>query len=313
MSWTVHDVPDLTGRVAVITGGNAGLGLETARALARRGARIEMAARNLDRAAAARNEILAEVPRADVRIRSLDLASLASVGRCADEILAETEVVDILVNNAGVMAVPRSLTEDGFERQLGVNHLGHFVLTARLLPAVLGAEAGRIVHVTSSARFLGGMVDPDDPNLERGYEPWRAYGRSKLANLQFALELARLLAGSGVRSLAADPGFSNTDLQANAARETGGLGQRLSRVLVATTGTSPARGALPQLRAAGDPDAASGTLFAPRFVVAGAPVRAAVTGPHTSTDDLELLWTVSEHLTGVEFDVAAAIEAARGR
>jgi NAD(P)-dependent dehydrogenase (short-subunit alcohol dehydrogenase family) len=270
-----------------------------------------VAARNADRAAAARNEILAEVPRADVRIRALDLASLASVDRCADEILAETDVVDILVNNAGVMAVPRGLTEDGFERQLGVNHLGHFVLTARLLPAVLRAGEGRIVHLTSSARFLGGMVDPDDPNLEHDYEPWRAYGRSKLATLQFGLELSRRLVGTGVRSTAADPGFSNTDLQANAARETGGLGQRLSRVLVNAVGTSPARGALPQLRAATDPRAASGTVFAPLFVLGGPPARAMVTGPHTAVDDLELVWTLSERLTGVELDVDGAIDAAR--
>ena len=231
MSWTVEDIPDQTGRVAVVTGANGGLGLETARALAVAGAHVVMAVRNQEKAAEALTDIRGGAPDSALELVGLDLASQASVREASKRILAAHQTLDILVNNAGVMATPERRTADGFELQLGVNHLGHYSLTALLMPALLRADAARVVSVTSTAHHFGRAVDPANPHLHGRYRPWRAYDQSKLANFHFAIGLQRRLeaAGAPTASLIAHPGLSNTDLQAVSVRETGGgLSQRSS-------------------------------------------------------------------------------------
>ncbi len=310
MAWTAGDIPDQAGRVAVVTGANGGLGLETSRELARRGAHVVMAARNQDRAEAARTGILQEIPVASLEVRSLDLASLASVHAFADGVAADHAALDLLINNAGVMGTPRLTTDDGFELQFGTNHLGHFALTARLLPALAKAPAARVVSVTSTARHYRRALDRDDPHLESGYDPWLSYGQSKMANLQFGVELNRRLeeAAASVISLVAHPGFSNTDLQARSVEASeGGRSQRFFRFAVRRFGMSPLDGALPQLRAATDPGAGGGELYTPRWVNFGPPVRRPILARSKDPEALELLWEVSERETGVTFDVGALV------
>lgn len=312
MSWSIDDMPDQTGRVAVVTGANDGLGFEVARALARKGATVVMAVRDVGRGEAARQRIVAEQGEVPVDIVELDLSSLASVESGARRIARTRDRLDLLVNNAGVMAVPEQRTEDGFELQLATNHLGHFVLTARLLPALLAAPGARVVSVTSTARHVGLPVDPRNPHLEGRYGPWVAYGRSKLANLHLAVELQRRLeaAGAGVASLVAHPGLSNTHLQAASVDASGGgLGQRFFYDLARTVGMSPGQGALPLLRAATDPAARGGTLYAPRFVSSGPPVRRPLMGRSLRRAPARCLWEVSERETGVRFDVPGLVAA----
>lgn len=307
MSWSVADIPALDGRVAVVTGANGGLGLATATALAGAGAHVVMAARDQDKAVAARDNILAAHPSASLEIVPLDLGSLASVDDAAKQIVGAHDVIDILVNNAGVMAMPERRTEDGFEMQFGVNHLGHWALTARLLPAVLRADAARVVSITSVARHFGRAVDAGNPHLMGKYRPWLAYGQSKLANYHFALGLQRAFerAGAPASSLAAHPGLSNTDLQSHTV-VAGGTGQsgQFFQWLAAHTGMSASQGSLPQLRAATDPHAGGGQLYAPRFVNVGAPVRRPVLRRIGLSRAIDTLWTVSERETGIALDVA---------
>lgn len=309
MPWTAADIPDQHGRVAVVTGANSGLGLETARELARHGARVVMATRDQERTDEACRDIRDDVPDAELDVHELDLASLESVSKCAAGILADHDRIDVLINNAGIMGIPRRTTEDGFEMQLGVNHLGHFVLTGRLLPALLRAPGARIVSITSFARFIGRSLDRDDPHREqRSYDPWFAYGDSKQANLHFAVELDRRLraAGAAAHSLAAHPGYSHTDLQARSVRQSdGGLSQRFWHVGARHIGMTPARGALPQLRAATDPDAEGGELYGPRWLTFGPPVRRPILSRRRSATTT--LWEVSERETGEPFDVHAAV------
>lgn len=310
MAWTPSDIPDLHGRVAVVTGANGGLGLEVCRALASNGARVLMAARDRDKAERACVLLRADVPGAAVEIRALDLADLRLVRACADGIATDHGAVDLLVNNAGLMGIPWRATVDGFEMQLGVNHLGHFAFTGRLLPSLLAAPAGRVVTVTSVARFMGRSVDPADPHLLGRYDPWRAYGQSKLANLQFASELHRRLqlAGAPVESLAADPGLSHTDLQTRSVRESGGgRSQRFWAAAASAVGMPAARGALPLLRAAADPRARSGELYAPRWGIVGPPVRRPAFIPWISSGAGRVLWELSERETGEQFDVAQMV------
>ena len=303
MSWGVADIPDQTGRTAVVTGANGGLGLETARALAGAGASVVIAARNQERARDAEERIRAGAPDADLRIVELDLGSLESVKSAAEEIVADHDSIDLLVNNAGVMGIPERRTADGFEMQLGVDHLGHFALTARLLPALLAAPGSRVVTVTSSAHHLGRAVDPANPNLDGRYGPWRAYNQAKLANFHFALGLHRLLgeAGKPTASLSAHPGLSNTELQAVSVEETGGgLSQRFFLMLARSIGMSPAEGALSQLRAATDPGARSGEFYGPLYVGNGPPVRKPVLRRLGLGRAVDRLWEVSERETGLE-------------
>jgi NAD(P)-dependent dehydrogenase (short-subunit alcohol dehydrogenase family) len=316
MSWSTADIPDLAGRIAVVTGANGGLGLETARALACAGAHVVMAARDQEKARNAEQDIRRTCPDASLEIVELDLGSLASVRACAGTILDRHVAVDILVNNAGLMAMPERRTEDGFEMQFGVNHLGHWVLTARLMPALLAADHARVVSVTSTAHHAGRAVDPDNPNLEGTYQPWKAYGRSKLANYHFAIGLQRQFEQRGLRaaSLMAHPGLSHTDLQVRTRIE-GGAGSSgpFFEWLAAKTGMPPEKGALPQLRAATDHDAHGGEMYAPRFVNTGAPVRRPILRLIGLDAAIEALWDVSERMTGEALDIDAAARSAESR
>ena len=306
MSWTSADIPDQTGRTVVVTGANGGLGLETARALAAAGAHVVMAVRNQDKAAEAVAGIRRDVPDASLELVPLDLGSQASVRDAAGRIRAAHEKIDILVNNAGIMGIPERRTVDGFELQLGVNHLGHFAFTALLMPTLLRADAARIVTVTSTAHHMGRAVDPTNPNLEGKYGPWRAYGQAKLANFHFGIGLQRRLEAAGVpaASLIAHPGLSNTDLQAVSVEETGGgRSQRFFHRLAARTGMPPEAGALPQLRAATDPQAKGGEFYAPRFVNNGPPVRRPILRRIGLGTAIARLWEVSEAATGLAIEV----------
>ena len=311
MSWTSNDIPDQSGRVAVVTGANGGLGLAIATALAGRGAHVVMAARDQAKAATARDRLLAAHPGASVEVVELDLGSLASVERAGRQIVAAHPAVDLLVNNAGVMAMPQRRTADGFESQLGINHLGHWALTAHLLPALLRAGAARVVTLTSGAQHMGRPLDPDDPFLDRRYDPWRAYGNSKLADRHFAQGLDRQFRAAGVaaRALTAHPGLTNSDLQSTTVSEGGGgwLGP-FFLALTRATGMSVERGALCPLRAATDPRAEGGTMYGPRWQSTGAPVRRRLIRPGADRA-IATLWTVSRRLTGLDVDVAQAVAA----
>lgn len=314
MAWTTADIPDLRGRVAVVTGASGGLGLETTRELARKGAHVVLAARDAAKAERARAEILADVPGASLGRQELDVASLDSIHAGAERILAAHRTIDILVNNAGVMGLPERRTVDGFELQLGTNHLGHFALTALLLPALLRGERARVVSVTSTGRHVGRAIDPTNPHLRGRYDPWRAYGQSKLANVHFAVELERRFreAGANAQSLVVHPGLTHTDLQARSVRETGGgRSQRFWHGAVRRFGMSPSEGALTLLRAATDPTLEGGRLYTPRLVNWGTPVRRPLIGRSRSRSAIRTLWQVSERETGIRLDVRAALEQVR--
>ncbi len=307
MAYTRDSVPDLTGLTAVVTGANGGLGLQTAKVLAGKGAHVVMAVRNQEKAARALEEIRAEAPDASVELVQVDLASQESVKRAVEQIMAAHDRVDILVNNAGLMAMPERETADGYEMQLGVNHLGHWTLTALLMPALLAAPSARVVTVTSTAHHFGRPLDVDNPHLHGNYEPWRAYGQSKLANYHFALGLQRELSRAGVttRSLLAHPGLSHSELQTRTVAEGGGGRTGPFWVWMAKyTGMDVEDGAMPQIRAATDPDAEGGQFYGPRFGNRGRAVRLPVLRPGADSA-IATLWQVSERETGVPLVIPA--------
>ena len=222
--WTTTDIPDQHGRMALVTGANTGIGFHQALELARKGAHVLLAARDPERGRTARSAIPGDLPAANVELLRLDLADLESVRRLADQLLDRGQGLDLLINNAGVMAVPqRQTTAQGFELQLGTNHLGHFALTGRLLPALLARQGSRVVTVSSLNHRMG-AIRLEDLQSERGYSPWRAYNQSKLANALFTLELDRRLraAGASTLSVGAHPGYSRTELQYRGPRLGGG-------------------------------------------------------------------------------------------
>jgi NAD(P)-dependent dehydrogenase (short-subunit alcohol dehydrogenase family) len=303
--WTTSDIPDLTGKRAVVTGANSGLGLQTARELAAHGATVLLACRSAERGEQALASIRRAIPGADIALGSLDLADLASVRAFAKD---HGSALDQLVNNAGVMALPRRTTADGFELQFGTNHLGHFALTGLLLPVLLQRPGARVVTVTSMMHWLG-RVDFTDLDGERRYRRWAAYCQSKLANLLFAKELDRR-AGGRLTSLAAHPGYAATNLQQAGPRMEGSKAREglaaLGNVLVAQSG---AAGAGPSLYAATAPGVEGGQCYGPRGPgqSRGAPRRVR-TSPRAADGDLaRRLWEVSEECTGVSYDVLRAI------
>lgn len=317
MSWKTSDIPALDGRRAIITGANGGLGLQTALELARRGAAVTLAVRDEARGAQAADRIRGEVQGATLKVERLDLADQASIRAFAEREDAAGEPLDLLINNAGIMATPPRVTADGFELQFGTNHLGHFALTGRLLDRLKAAPAPRVVTVSSQAHRLG-TIDFDDLNWERSYGPWRAYGRSKLANLLFARELqARAdAAGLPLRSLAAHPGYSSTHLQTAGPGMSGGLlgaantwAGRIGNVVIAT---KDSYGALPTLYAATHPEVAGGAFVGPtrlgqtRGAIGPVPSNAAGRDMTVASR----LWDVSEELTGARFGLPAATVAA---
>jgi NAD(P)-dependent dehydrogenase (short-subunit alcohol dehydrogenase family) len=285
----------------VVTGANGGLGLQTAKVLAAKGAHVVMAARNQQKAAAAAEEVTAATPAASVELVELDLASQSSVRRCAEQVLASYPVVDILVNNAGLMAMPERTTEDGYEMQLGVNHLGHWTLTALLIPSLVAAPRARVVTVTSTAHHFGRPLDPDNPHLHGRYDAWRAYGQSKLANYHFGLGLQKQFerAGASAESLIAHPGLSHSELQTTTVAEGGGGPMApFWAWMAANTGMEVEQGAMPQIRAATDPKAKGGEFYGPRFMNTGPAVRLPILR-WDNADAIRTLWEVSERETGV--------------
>lgn len=302
MGWTERDIPDLTGRTAVVTGANGGLGFQTALALAGSGAHVVVAARDPEKTAAATARIRERYPAASLEVVPLDLGDLSVVATAAEAVLGASERVDLLVNNAGVMAMPQRTTADGFEVQLGVDHLGHWAFTAHLLPALLRSPAARVVTVTSTARFMGGPLDPADPQMRRKYRAWGSYARAKWANYHFGLGLQQQFERAGVAagSLIAHPGLSNTDLQARTVREGGGgWAGAIAHAVTARSGMTPLEGARPQLRAATDPAARGGELYAPRFGSHGPPVRRPILRRFDLQKQIDTLWAVSERATGI--------------
>jgi NAD(P)-dependent dehydrogenase (short-subunit alcohol dehydrogenase family) len=307
MAYTRDSVPELAGRTAVITGANGGLGLQTAKVLAAKGADVVMAVRNQTKAGEAVRQIRAETAEASLELVELDLASQASVTKAAAQILAGHDVIDILVNNAGLMAMPERTTEDGYEMQFGVNHLGHWTFTALLMSALLAAPAARVVTVTSTAHLFGRPVDPGNPHLRGRYDPWRAYGQSKLANYHFALGLHRVFDRAGVpaQSLIAHPGLSHSELQTTTVAEGGGGWMSpMWAWLARYTGMDLESGAMPQIRAATDPQAHGGEFYGPRFVNFGPAVRQPVLRPG-SDQAIRTLWEVSERETRVPLTIRA--------
>jgi NAD(P)-dependent dehydrogenase (short-subunit alcohol dehydrogenase family) len=302
--WTVGDMPNQSGKLAIVTGATGGLGLETAQALAGAGAEVILAGRNPAKGHAAEALIRARYSDAVVRFEIVDLASLASVRAFAGRLLTAGRPIDILENNAGVMALAqRETTVDGFERQFGTNYLSHFALTALLLPLLAAAKA-RVVQVSSIAH-RSGTIRLADLDYRQGYKPWPVYSQSKLAMLMFAIELDRRSAakGWGLTSVAAHPGVATTDLMANGPGSGGGLMARISALAVGLIGHSAAEGALPQLMAATMPGVRGGQYFGPQSwkELKGAPGSARIAPQAFDAETSARLWTASEDATGIAF------------
>ncbi|MDQ0910699.1 NAD(P)-dependent dehydrogenase (short-subunit alcohol dehydrogenase family) [Streptomyces canus] len=301
--WSAEDIPGQSGRVAVVTGANSGIGYVTARELARRGARVVLACRSEARGAEARDQLVGEVPGAEAELAQLDLGDLASVREFAAAYPYDR--LDLLINNAGVMALPYGTTADGFETQFGTNHLGHFALTGLLLPTLLGTPAARVVTVSSTMHALAN-IDIDDLNSERRYRRWVAYARSKTANLLFVHELARRLAahGSDVVAAAAHPGYAATNLQTAGPRMAGRrAAERFMRVGNRFFAQSADAGALPTLYAATAPGVPPDSFTGPSLAGWRGSPAPSWRAPWTRDDRASSrLWAASEELTGVAYD-----------
>lgn len=300
--WTAQDIPDQTGRTAVVTGANSGIGLVAARELARHGARVVLACRDQQKGAAALAKVREAAPEADVELAALDLASLESVASFAESLPAGGGV-DLLINNAGVMASPRRLTADGFELQLGTNFLGHFALTARLVGRMEGREGARVVTLSSNAHKMG-QIKLDDLQSERGYNRWRAYAQSKLADLMFALELDRRLRAtdSSISSVAAHPGYARTGLQTAAAPTLDRLVMKVTDLVA----QNAEMGALPTLYAATFPGLAGGSYVGPDGIgeQRGHPKIVSPTSAARDERVAAALWAAAEELTGQSLEPA---------
>src|SRR6201992_993479 len=298
--WTAADIPDQTGRVAIITGANTGLGYETAAALADHGARVVLAVRNLDKGKDAAARITANSPHADVALQELDLTSLDSIRAAADQLRSAPDRIDLLINNAGVMWTPKSTTKDGFELQFGTNHLGHFAFTGLLLDRLLPVAGSRGVTVSNIGHPLLADIHFDDLQWERSYNRVGAYGQSKLANLLFTYELQRRLAPHGTTiAAAAHPGGSQTELS----RKLPSLARRIFTTVDPLVAQDASPGALPQLRAATDPGVLGGQYYGPDGFgeMQGHPKVVALSAKSHDVDVQRRLWAVSEELPGVVY------------
>ncbi|MFM2437782.1 MAG: hypothetical protein RLZ55_593 [Actinomycetota bacterium] len=301
MGWTSADIGDLSGLTVVVTGANSGLGFEATKQLVLHGARVVAGCRNLDR-----GQVCLALPGpGKVDLRQLDLADLGSITDFAAGVVADYPMLDIQLNNAGVMAIPRAETADGFEMQFGTNHLGHFALTGRLLPALLAAPAARVVTVSSGMHKVGRMNFEDLMGTRR-YQRWQAYSQSKLANLLFTYELQARLAGAAAAAIAvaAHPGYAATNLQSGHARATGrGLEERIMSITNKIVAQSAADGALPELYAGTAPGVQGGDYFGPGglFESRGAPTLVQPTAAAKDPVAAARLWAESERLTGVTF------------
>ncbi len=303
--WTQNNIPNMSGKVVVITGANSGLGLESTKALAAKGATVVMACRNLSKAEKAKAEVLRELPNAKLDVMQLDNASLESVRAFADAFKAKYDRLDILLNNAGVMAIPRQETADGFEMQLGVNHLGHFSLTGLLLDVITSTPGAR-VHNTSSSAAFNGSINFDDLMGEKEYGRWAAYGQSKLANVFFANELNRRLqaAEHDTISNSSHPGLVMTNLQSNSLEKSGNslLERALYSVIAPLLAQDIGMGVLPQLYASTAPEAKGGAFYGPKtFRVRGYPAEQHANHAADDAAALNRFWEISEDLTGVHY------------
>lgn len=302
--WTADDIPDQTGRTVLITGANSGLGLRSAEALAARSARVLLGCRNAERAEAALETVASRATGPAPEVVLLDLASLASVEDCARRLAGELPALDVLINNAGIMAVPKSVTVDGFESQLGTNHLGHYALTGRLLPLLLAAPDPRVVTVASNAHRFGRMHFDDLFFERRHYSRWGAYGQTKLANLLFSGELQRqaVEARTSLTAVAAHPGYAATNLTSGPA-----IGAALLKPFLAFgdrfVGQPDHMGALPQLYAATMPDVLPDDYWGPDAFreQRGYPTRVGRSARALDTEAAARLWARSEELTGVAY------------
>lgn len=299
MPWTEAEVPDQFGRVAIVTGANTGIGFETARVLAERGAEVVLACRDVGKGEAAAQRIRDAAPSAAVAFEALDLADLDSIAAFAERFSASRQRLDLLINNAGVMVPPAGRTVQGFELQFGINHLGHFALTQELLPLLRGRPDARVVTVSSGAQYFG-RIAFDDLQGERRYDRWQAYGQSKLANVMFAFELQRRLdaEGAAVRSLAAHPGVARTNLQPASVAASGSWLEPLAYRLMAPLFQSAAMGALPQLYAATAAEALPAGHYGPDQLggLRGWPTPVRVAPAALDAAQCQRLWAVSEEL-----------------
>ena len=308
--WTTDDIPDQTGRTVLVTGANSGLGLRTAEALAGAGARVLLACRSAERAAVALESVKARATGAVPEVVPLDLSDLDSVAACSASVLAEVDRLDVLVNNAGVMALPLRRTAQGHEMQFGTNHLGHFALTARLLPRLLAASEPRVVTVSSQGHRPG-RIRWDDPDWHKGrYSRWPAYFQSKLANLLFTAELQRQATEHGTKltAAAAHPGYSRTHLSAAGPEMSGNkVMQQATKVSDRLFGQSDAQGALPQLYVTTMPDVHPNDYWGPDgpFQSRGWPQRVGRSSRATDAEAAQRLWRLSEEMTGVTYDWGA--------
>ena len=294
-NWTAENIPDLTGKIAIVTGANSGIGYEMARALAGKGAMVILACRNQAKGEAAVRQIDQEYPEAKAELMQLDLSDLASVRRFAGEFASQYDRLDILINNAGIMAPPLGKTADGFELQFGANYLGHFALTGLLFDLIIHTPRARVITVSSGGHRFG-EIDFDNLNGEKGYDRQRAYAQSKLANLLFTYELQRRLEGAGVDTIAvaAHPGWTATNLQAH---------WRMVRILNPFIAQKPKMGALPTLYAATAPDVQGGDYYGPRGwqELRGYPTKVRSSDSSYDAAVAAKLWTVAEELTGVRY------------
>ena len=305
--WIVDEMSPMEGETVVVTGANSGLGYEATRAFADAGATVVMACRSEARGEEAATDIRREIRGGNLEVRVCDLADLDSVAAFAEGVREDADGVDVLCNNAGVMAIPRQETADGFEMQLGVNHLGHFALTGHLLAELRASEGESRVVTQSSQAHTAGEMDFSDLQSEREYGKWSAYGRSKLANLLFAYELQRRLDDSGadVESVACHPGYAATELQFRGPREMGSsVRENVMKVANKLFGQSAERGALPMLYAATSDAVTGGEYVGPSgfMRMRGSPELQESNAASKDEADAERLWTVSEELTGVEYD-----------
>jgi NAD(P)-dependent dehydrogenase (short-subunit alcohol dehydrogenase family) len=298
--WTAKDIPDQSGRVIVITGANSGIGYESAVALGRKNAHVVMACRSLEKAERARQELYVRAPKAPVDILQLDLGSLKSIHAFADRFNAEYDRLDVLMNNAGVMAPPYSKTVDGFESQIGTNHLGHFALTGLVLPKLLKTPKSRVVTVSSYAN-LAGSINFNDLQSSKHYFGWLAYCQSKLANILFARELQHILAAAHADtiSVAVHPGHAVTNLQNHPANWFDAF---VLPIANATMGQSAELGATYQLYAATAPEVRGGKFYGPKYLLRGEVVRVGYTARAKNDATAARLWQVSEQLTGVRYE-----------
>ncbi len=305
--WTALDIPSQAGRVAIVTGANSGLGFHTTMGLAKKGARVIMACRNLEKGEEARQKILQMSPAQTPEVWHLDLSNLKSVEEFSLKYKSSFKSLDLLINNAGLMAIPHALTKDGFEMQFGVNYLGHFALTSHMWPLLLESTYARIVNVSSLAHRIG-SIRFDDPHWEKDYSKWGAYGMSKLANLLFTIELGRRLNTSSVDMItaAAHPGYANTELQAKGAKMKGSrLGAGSFNLVNRIVAQSAEKGALPSLFAATATDVEQGGYYGPDgfLRLAGWPSPDRPSEKRADEKVADKLWELSEQLTGLNIPV----------